>query len=219
MYRTLSCLLGYLLVGSAATVVVAWAGTWFSSGLGVGNGGVWDSSRTGAPLEDSSHFANESDPLTTYRVFPFVTLWSSSVVWIGGSEERPAVLEGVLAGLPLRALRNSRVGFVSGNSPPVEQMRAASAAENTVLRSGIVVSESRADPLGSLPLRLPVAPIWSGLLVDSIFWGALAFGAVRGLRVIRRRSRVRRGLCGLCGHHLRGVAPCPECGGNSQITG
>lgn len=75
---------------------------------------------------------------------------------------------------------------------------------------GIVVGPPR--PPSQQPLRLPVSPIWSGLLVDSAAYGAVGWLVVFGPGALRRLSRRRRGACAGCGYDLRGLTPCPECG-------
>lgn len=62
--------------------------------------------------------------------------------------------------------------------------------------------------------RLPIDPIWPGLLLNSSLYAAIAygvtFGAVQGRRLVRRR----RGRCPMCAYDLAGITAdvCPECG-------
>lgn len=62
---------------------------------------------------------------------------------------------------------------------------------------------------------LPLRPIWTGLIGDTLLFGACAWlgvAAVTGLRSYRRR---RRGGCPECGYDLSATpntSPCPECG-------
>jgi hypothetical protein len=65
-------------------------------------------------------------------------------------------------------------------------------------------------------LELPYLPLWRGLTLNSIFFGALLWLLWFGPGMLRRGSRRRRGLCVRCGYDLRGRgdarALCPECG-------
>lgn len=68
------------------------------------------------------------------------------------------------------------------------------------------------------PLRLPILPIWPGLIVNSILYGLLCGlswnAARRSFLCVVKRVRVRRGMCGACGYVLEGLSSsvCPECG-------
>jgi hypothetical protein len=68
-----------------------------------------------------------------------------------------------------------------------------------------------------IPAAMPLRPLWLGLLVNSVFYGLflwLLWFTPR--RIVRGRSRRRRGLCVRCEYDLRGLAAgsaCPECGG------
>ena len=66
---------------------------------------------------------------------------------------------------------------------------------------------------------LPVLPIWSGLIFNTIFYAILLWLLFPGRYILRRRRRIKRGLCGQCGYIVApnlgvpGASPnCPECG-------
>jgi uncharacterized OB-fold protein len=62
---------------------------------------------------------------------------------------------------------------------------------------------------------LPVLPLWPGFAVDTLLYAAAGFGAARGARSLRHRTRARRGRCPGCGDDRAGLAKdaaCPECG-------
>ena len=67
---------------------------------------------------------------------------------------------------------------------------------------------------------LPYRPIYPGLILNSIFWGALAFGIVSLCGYTRRSLRLRRNLCPTCAYNLRNIPTpgCPECGWNRPST-
>ena len=59
---------------------------------------------------------------------------------------------------------------------------------------------------------LPVLPLFTGFLVDTVFYGVLASVVWSTPGFVRRRVRRRRGRCLRCGYELKGLVPCPECG-------
>jgi hypothetical protein len=72
---------------------------------------------------------------------------------------------------------------------------------------------------------LPIAPIWSGLAKNTLFYAAIAWGLMFLPGVIRRWRRYRRGRCMNCGYDLKGLGTgatggvCPECGSKSARRG
>jgi hypothetical protein len=61
--------------------------------------------------------------------------------------------------------------------------------------------------------RVPYQPRWFGLVVNAVFYAALALAVMALGRWWRVRRRIRRGRCGACGYELgAGVDVCPECG-------
>ena len=62
---------------------------------------------------------------------------------------------------------------------------------------------------------LPCIPIWPGFAINTIFYAAILWVLFAFPFVIRRRRRIKRGLCPKCAYDLRGSASqtCPECGG------
>lgn len=65
--------------------------------------------------------------------------------------------------------------------------------------------------------RLPILPMWSGFLLNTLLYGAVAGVVLFGPGAVRRaarRARRRRGQCEACGYDLAGLPRCPECGMN-----
>ncbi len=63
--------------------------------------------------------------------------------------------------------------------------------------------------------RIPVTPILSGLVVNTLFYATLLWFLIPGpfaLRRLRRFLRVRRGLCPKCAYPMGDSAVCTECG-------
>ncbi len=65
---------------------------------------------------------------------------------------------------------------------------------------------------------MPLAVIWPGFLIDTLFYGAIWFGLFFAFGAARRGLRKKRGRCPLCAYDLRGDldAGCPECGWNRE---
>lgn len=67
-------------------------------------------------------------------------------------------------------------------------------------------------------LRLPVLPIWSGVVLNVLFYASLWMGGLFVMRRVLGRWRVarcrKRGVCVTrgCGYELKGLGVCPECG-------
>ncbi|MCA9285385.1 MAG: hypothetical protein KDA22_09235 [Phycisphaerales bacterium] len=70
--------------------------------------------------------------------------------------------------------------------------------------------------IGGHSVSLPLRPIWSGLVSDTVLFAAIWFGAFAAVPFVRRRVRGWRGRCPVCGYSRTGRtddARCPECGG------
>ncbi len=64
-------------------------------------------------------------------------------------------------------------------------------------------------------VSLPVQPVWPAFALNTLVYGALAWGVLFAPGVVMRWRRRRRGACVGCGYDLKGIAPggmCPECG-------
>ncbi|MBL9148279.1 MAG: hypothetical protein JNM94_06240 [Phycisphaerae bacterium] len=64
------------------------------------------------------------------------------------------------------------------------------------------------DPVRVLPLR----PIWSGFVADSLIYATAVAAALMVPGVVRRWHRSRRNLCVQCGYAVGALPRCPECG-------
>jgi len=85
----------------------------------------------------------------------------------------------------------------------------------SLTRHGLFEPPELASDLGVKPRRLvPLYPRWTGLAVNSIFYGAIFWLAVPGPKLLRRVLRRRRGQCAGCGYDLthHEHETCPECG-------
>ena len=65
--------------------------------------------------------------------------------------------------------------------------------------------------IGELRL-LPLRPIWTGFIINTLFYGAIVWIAFAGPILLRRLLRARRGLCRKCAYPIGTSAVCTECG-------
>ena len=71
---------------------------------------------------------------------------------------------------------------------------------------------------------IPMRPVWPGFAINTVFYAVILWPLFAAPFALRRRLRVKRGLCPKCAYDLRGRAPmsdvCPECGwGVARGTG
>ncbi len=64
----------------------------------------------------------------------------------------------------------------------------------------------------TMQFTLPLAPIWPGFVVNTVFWSGAAWLTWRGVRAIRRHFRRAEGCCGHCGYPIGVSNVCTECG-------
>lgn len=62
------------------------------------------------------------------------------------------------------------------------------------------------------PRVLPIQPIWSRFLVNTMFYAVVLWLTIRWPIVLRRYMRVRRGLCPRCAYPTGKSQVCTECG-------
>lgn len=91
-----------------------------------------------------------------------------------------------------------------------------------IWQEGLTPPFQTAPLTASVPRRLPLRPVWHGLLANVVLFSLLISAAFatagRGVRARRRH----RNLCERCGYDVHGLATCPECGratGGRQCAG
>ena len=103
-------------------------------------------------------------------------------------------------GWPGRAMRYVDLLWGSGGFSPNWEI-----AEGCYLQDGIPWVARRR-------IILPLAPIWPGFAVNTIFYAALVWLLIPGPFALRRFLRVRRGLCPKCAYPMGESSVCTECG-------
>ena len=58
----------------------------------------------------------------------------------------------------------------------------------------------------------PIRPLWIGCATNSLFFTGVLWLSLSGFFLVRRRLRVKRGLCPACAYPLGESAVCSECG-------
>jgi hypothetical protein len=65
---------------------------------------------------------------------------------------------------------------------------------------------------GSMPVCLPLRPIWPGFAINTVFYAAMLWVVFAGPGKLRRTIRRRRGLCPACAYPVGTSPVCTECG-------
>ena len=65
---------------------------------------------------------------------------------------------------------------------------------------------------GPVPKALPLQPIWPGFAINTVFYAALFWLLFAAPFALRRRRRIRRGLCPKCAYPVGDSPVCTECG-------
>lgn len=136
---------------------------------------------------------------------------------------RPPLDDGSRGGLGRAAVSFFRQVRPSADDRKVEVFRAGWPLSCVEGRRTTLGSETSArglllvplDRIGAKPMRrVPLLPVWGGLLADTAFFGAVFWLAVPGQIALRRGLRRRRGRCPGCGYDVAHVdhESCPECG-------
>lgn len=117
------------------------------------------------------------------------------------------------AGWPMLAMRHADHAVLAHQrspAPPVGTVPSVST------RYGLTLSRSRSPAaMAFARSALPLRPIWTGFLINTLLAAGVLVLLVRGQRATRRFVRARRGRCPACGYDRAGLdasAACPECG-------
>jgi len=121
------------------------------------------------------------------------------------------------AGWPWRAFWAASVDYLNPDPSP-----AYASSRDCYGGVAVMVPIMEGEYRGDLtPMLIPLTPIWSGLILDTLLYGAvwyfLLWIARRSLRLWRRR----RGRCPFCGYRMTMLPGdrCPECGATSKAGG
>jgi hypothetical protein len=66
---------------------------------------------------------------------------------------------------------------------------------------------------------VPIAPIWPGFAINTLFYAAILWMLFTAPFALRRRRRIKRGLCPACAYPVGASDVCTECGTVHQRSG
>ena len=69
------------------------------------------------------------------------------------------------------------------------------------------------------PRTLPLRLIWPGFAINTVFYAAMLWLPFAALGRVRRRRRIKRGLCPACAYPVSASEVCTECGKPMQQAG
>ena len=204
MKRGLLILLLLAVGGAIVNVAVAWAISWHKPMLFMFAGGgmlVWEGPTIWTTFVDVDHGAvvvwaepRPFSPRPGSSTIPVgkVPHWSHASLLTSTDLEDGVCLLEQARGYPCISLlwrrydQSRQVGSIRGGIP-------------------IASSSERA---------LPLIPIWPGFAINTVFYAVVLWLLFAAPFVVRRRRRIRRGLCPKCAYDLRGThaSVCPECG-------
>jgi hypothetical protein len=130
--------------------------------------------------------------------------------WSGPGRDKTLVsLEVRRFGLPWRAMQFEIPGVVAG-SRSMSIVKAARTAAGT--RVGIDVSDLVGATQNQALRALPLTPLWPGFAINTIFYAVVLWLPFLGVGILRRRRRIKRGLCPSCTYPMGTSGVCTECG-------
>jgi hypothetical protein len=203
-----------LLVGSAATVLVAWTLALVDLPKPAGPPDVIDLPKAWPDAAPADWSPAESRSLSP-------RWWGDLEFATGGTRDFPGGQSGTTiamqverVGLPLRAVMSTQIldGRTLGKPGCYSEVLTL-----PTWRTGLRPSWRKNRRIGDhfYSCILGVRPVWPGFALDTLLYGALAWGLWRAPLAIRRGLRRRAGRCVKCGYDLRATpigSRCPECG-------
>lgn len=186
MQRRLFKFATFSLAGAALNVAVAWACALWSPVLKTGSIVVEDPSLPEGVMRLGDAFAWGIGWKTIIRT-DFHVGWAT-----------------IEAGLPLHAVSGEGSWVDFGTGPP---------SYNTRGLIGWQIQGRGYSGRMVKPRRpFPIQPLWIGFLTNTGVSTALLWLSVRGVFLLRRHMRIKRGLCPLCVYPTGSHPVCTECG-------
>lgn len=113
-------------------------------------------------------------------------------------------------GWPFIALEHLEVSTFGGN----EESKKIQAAFSVRFPNGasLQVPPALARYATSGSTFLPAHPVFPGFLLNTLLYATLAGTLIQAPFILRRRARIKSGLCPTCGYALAQLPLCPECG-------
>lgn len=225
-------MIGVCVLGAATTVVVAWGLAFRSVGGGAPVAGARQI--TADDLYEVSVLVSRSPGACVVEsmVRSGNSAWASRMTASRADDVVPVELRRAAMpwvfekGAPDEA-RHGKWRLVNARGWPLRAVYCErfTGSDGTLGRRGaIVVEGAGVYTYGggySETVVLPWLPLWTGIVGDTLFYGAAWSGAWTLVVWRRRQRRERRGMCRACGYDLRGLAAgvvCPECGRAATVS-
>jgi hypothetical protein len=207
MKRCAQSLFIFLLLGVIINVAVAWGCVWTNTRANFGRSDLLDwTAPWPAPVPQ-----DWMGPATqAYRIsdlgMDVAFLWGAY-----GNRGRPSQLVFWRAGIPCKSLSwrtlwEEPTG--GGKSIAIAILPMSSIDWN----GGLALSRASSNAKWPGPKRVPLRPIWPGFAINTVFYAAILWLLFAAPFAIRRRRRIKRGLCPACAYPVGDSAVCTECG-------
>ena len=137
-------------------------------------------------------------------------------IWIQGEQSlipSSAVIDRSRFGWPFRSVYHDSLATVPSSDPQLLDDYFAAARPAMGIHLGIKAPDWWPKAQGVH--RLPLVPIWPGLLANTAIFAAAWFTPGFVWRTARTRRRQRRHQCVTCGYDKASLTVCPECGPTS----
>ena len=108
------------------------------------------------------------------------------------------------AGLPLRSLHGDCFSYVRVSTDNMIANRF-----DWLIRPPVALVSKKIEYQRPM---LPLAPLWPGFAINTIFYAAVLWLLFAFPFTLRRRHRIKRGLCPACAYPFGDGAVCTECG-------
>ena len=226
MKRWLVRICVFLLLGAIINVAVAWGGMSLNT-LRVSDASldhrvtisdkhaVQDRTRS---LQALGWRPTPADSTYIYRLIgaPLHDNFGRSILWIeesdlnpdfrgifsGFMESRQAAIE-YIAGWPMQSLRGD-----AWNKTAFDWRRPAP----QWVAGSVILLGGTGNGFDTFDLALPLLPIWPGFAINTVFYAFIVWLLFAVPFVLRRRRRIRRGLCPKCAYPVGTSDVCTECG-------
>lgn len=198
------------MLGLAIGVVVTVLGAWLLPRWAVANGTIFRDGKLRWPITPPQGWPQAPNAV---RWYGSSTMRRIHHVW---SSENPEFIEDgppsqgnksvieVQSGWPMMACAfYSACEFRGGHISDVEL---------GPLRSGLPVPVRLQSNKWRGEERWPLVPLWPGFAFNTLCYAAFPYAAMFGVSALKRRRRIRRGLCVACAYPISGFDVCPECG-------
>jgi hypothetical protein len=114
------------------------------------------------------------------------------------------------AGLPVASLFGQRIDVAPPATRFGDYRRPAAAAQ--WMDSGVFLLKAKDHRGQARDMLLPYAPLWPGFAINTVFYAGILWLLFAAPFALRRRRRIKRGLCPACAYPVGDSEVCTECG-------